>query len=1022
MTTPRCSATLEGENINFVIDTGACENIISSDVYHRVAKRINLLPSDKQLYGYGNHSKLNILGVFNALISVDDKSVRSDFYVFNGNARCLMSFDTACGLGLLSLSDSVIACVLPDDPNMIMKQFPEVFNGVGKLKGVKLKLHIDRDVSPIAQPVRRLPFGYRDKIKAKLQELVGNDIVEPISGIGTTWVSPLVCVLQDSGEIRQTVGMWLVKKAIVRERHPIPTTKEMLVGLQSAKVFSKLDLKQGFHQIVLDESCRDVTTFITPFGLFRYKRLTMGLNSAPEQFQYIIQTVLSGLEGVQNLADDIILYANNRAEHDKRLRALLTRLRDVGLTLNPRKCQLRLSSIRFLGYVISEEGVSPDPQKVDSIVKFSAPENVSDCRSFMGLVNFVGQFIPDLATVAEPIRRVTHKDVKFKWGKEQQQAFNKIKSLMSNAKALAHFDPEAKIVVVADASPFALGAVLYQKTVEGDRVVAYGHRSLSPVERRYSQTEREALALVFGCEHFMLYLLGNEFELITDHKPLETILNRPSSKPSPRLERWALRLQCFRYKVVYKSGKSNIADPLSRLCYDTASPGAMSHVMSVTEAHAVSVAQSAVPLAMTWDEIRKASKECEEVVHVIDSLKANSLSQCNAIYQSVKCELAECDGVLMRGDRIVVPVSLRGRALTLAHEGHQGLVKTKQRLRTKVWWPGIDKDCEKLCKTCLSCLKVSSPDPPMPLTMTKFPDKPWDYLSADILGPLPNGQYIFVIVDYHSRFFEAAFLKQVTADKIIDFLDVTFTRYGLPTVLRTDNGPQFIAKCFQDFLCENGIKWFSTTPLWPQANGEVERVNRTLLKSLKIAWGNGSPLHKELRKFLVAYRSTPHSTTGVAPFTLMFGRNMKTKLPEIGTEIDSKSLQQTAADNDSLVKLKAKQYTDHKHRERNDEIMIGEDVLLKQNKTNKLDSTFGDKRYTVISKHGSDIVCRDDSGGTVRRNITFAKRLPAQTNEGVEDALGMRDEQVGSQTEAQAQRKSPRQSCVPIRFGNYRVH
>ena len=356
------------------------------------------------------------------------------------------------------------------------------------------------------------------------------------------------------------------------------------------------------------------------------------------------------------------------------------------------------------------------------------------------------------------------------------------------------------------------------------------------------------------------------------------------------------------------------------------------------------------------------------------------MTRCSGAYAAVRTELAECEGVLLRGDRIVMPISLRSRALDLAHEGHQGLVKTKQRIRSKVWWPRIDSDCEKVSKSCVDCLKVSSPDPPAPLSMTKFPEKPWDYLSMDILEPLPTGQHILVVADYHSRFFEAAFMKQITADKIVDFLDVTFARYGIPSALRTDNGPQFVSTVFQDFLTENCVKWFSTTPLWPQANGGVERVNRTLLKSLRISYNNGLPLHKELRKFLVAYRSTPHSTTGVAPFTLLFGREMKTKLPSVNIETSAESLQQTAADRDAVIKTKAKVHADVRVRAKDTDIVVGDNVLLQQTKSKKFDTTFGAKPYTVVGMEGSEIICEnEESSSRVRRNISFAKRLPAQS-------------------------------------------
>lgn len=1021
---PRCMLNIMGETIPFIIDTGACNNIISRTEYSMLKAKHQVVleqPDDSNgLFGYGSNRRLDILGTFKASVECGSKRTHAVFYVFNGVAKCLLSNKTATDLSLLSYSHDVVCNVLPEVAHDIFSSYPTVFQGLGKLKGFKVKFHVDKGVEPVAQPVRRLPIGFWDKVKKKLGTLVADDVIERAVGVPSRWSSPLVCVLRDSGEIRMTVDMRQANRAILRERHPIPTTKEMLANLEGGRIFSKLDMNQGFHQVELDEESRDITTFSTPFGLYRYRRLTMGVNASPEYFQYIIQQALSGLEGVQNMADDIILHAKTVEEHDRRLKALLERLRHVGVTLNPKKCQLRMNSVKFLGFIVSDKGVSADPEKVRAVVNFKAPQNATECRSFMGLVNFVGRFIPDLATVSEPIRRLMHKKTVFHWEKPQQDAFNKIKALMGNADTLAHYEVDAKTKLIADASPYGLGAVLIQEQQGVERVISYGHRALSDIERRYSQTEREALALVWASEHFMLYLLGSEFELITDHKPLEFIFNNPSSKPVPRIERWSLRLQSFKYRVVYQKGARNIADPLSRMVSSVDYVPLVATI--VGDQYAESVARESVPIALDWDFIVEKSRECQEVKGVGEAIQANDFGSCAISYRAVSTELSQVQGVLLRGNRIVIPVSLRNHVVQLAHEGHQGVVKTKQRLRSKVWWPGVDKDAESFCRRCIDCMTVSQPDPPHRVSMTKFPEKPWSYLSTDLLGPLPNGQSIIVLVDYYSRFFECAFLTSTKTEKIIEFMDTVFARFGYCDALRSDNGPQFTSEEFQTYLRQNNIKWVSTTPLWPQANGEVERVNRTLLKVLKIAHESGQRLGKELRKFLMAYRSTPHSSTGVAPFTLLCGREMKTKLPSMDLDFD-KSVFEQAAENDAKSKARNKEYADRHSRE--PDIHVGDTVLMKKDKRGKLDGNFGREKQTVVAKQGSEVIVRDENGKTTRRNSTFVKVVPKTSDIGQPVSESMPcspDSQVECPTSSAPQRCSSRLRKPPDRYGDFVVH
>lgn len=376
----------------------------------------------------------------------------------------------------------------------------------------------------------------------ELDHLLEADVIEVAHG-PTPWTSPIVVVPKQDGNVRLCVDMRRANEAIIRERHPIPTVDEVVAELSNSKHFSKLDLRKGYHQIELHEESRPITTFVTHKGLFRYKRLMFGISSAPEMYQHIIQQVLQGCQGATNISDDTIVHGLTRKELDDRLHAVLKRLTERGLTINAEKCQFDMDRLKFMGHIISKDGISPAEDKIAAIKAAREPQNATEVRSFLyRLGEFCAKFIPNLATVADPLRQCTHTDKDFQWGKDQAAAFRELKQTLSQASTLALFDKTAHTTVVADASPVGLGAVLLQTQHGTHKPISYASRSLTDVERRYLQTEKEALALVWACERFNLYLIGRPFDLVTDHKPLETIYS-PRSKPSARIERWVLRLQ-----------------------------------------------------------------------------------------------------------------------------------------------------------------------------------------------------------------------------------------------------------------------------------------------------------------------------------------------------------------------------------------------------------------------------------------------------------------------------------------------
>ena len=277
------------------------------------------------------------------------------------------------------------------------------------------------------------------------------------------WISPVVVAPKTSGDIRLCVDTREANEAIIRDRIPIPTVDEVLENLNGNTVFSKLDLRLGFHQIELDEESRDITTFATHDGLFRYKKLSFGVNSAPEKYQQIIRQVVSDIGGVQNIADDLIVHGENNEEHDRNLHRVIQRLEEKNLTLNPEKCQFRMDKVVFMGLLVSKYGIGPTEQRVRAVLESSRPTAPTEVRSFLGMVGFSASFIPNFSIMAEPLRAISSQGVPFVWGSEQEKAFQELKQQLASAPVLAFFDKDAHTRVIADASPMRLGAVLVQE-------------------------------------------------------------------------------------------------------------------------------------------------------------------------------------------------------------------------------------------------------------------------------------------------------------------------------------------------------------------------------------------------------------------------------------------------------------------------------------------------------------------------------------------------------------------------------
>ena len=921
---------------------------------------------------------LCVLGQCDILIETQSKIQCHKFHVVKGNSGSLLGYTTAEELGL------VIICNNIKDPSA---KYPNLFKGIGKLKDTMVKIHIDETVQPVAQKCRRTPFHLRDKVEKEIQKLLDEDIIEKVGGEPTPWVSPIVTPpKKEPGAIRICVDMRAANKAVLRERHQMPTVDELITDLNGSTVFSKLDLTAGYHQLELHPSSRYITTFSTHLGLFRYKRLNFGISSASEIFQETIRNVIQGIPGSKNISDDIIVFGKTQEEHDKALDATFKQLNDKGLTLNKKKCLFNQDKIEFFGLTFSAKGVSPDPKKIEAIANVERPENVSALKSFLGMTNYCARFIKNYATITEPLRRLLKQDTPWAWSDDQETAFQKLKESLTADPVIKYFDPKKDIEVITDASPVGLGAIL----VQNENVVAYASRGLTDVETRYSQTEREALAIVWACEHFDMYINGaKHFMITTDHKPLENIWKK--ARPPLRIERWGLRLQPYKFTIKYRPGEENPSDYFSRHPLDKGS-ARPSRGQKIAEQYVNFIADTSTPKSISLEDVKKATAEdktIQKVMYMVRTGRLYEIKTCKDqdvnqqelhLFQSVREELTcHSDGILLRNDLIVMPSKLRDQAISIAHEGHQGINRTKAFIRSKVWFPGISEKIENAVKSCLACQAATYANTTYmePLKMSDMPDRPWEKLSADFCGPLPTGEYLFVITDEYSRYPIVEITKSTSADAAIPILDKVISQFGIPKVIKTDNGTPFNSHAFANFARHMGFTHRKVTPKWPRANAQAESFNKPLMKAIRAANVEGKSWKQELYKFLRQYRSTPHSSTKLTPYQLMFARSPRTKLPEINKKQKLQdATNQQAKKNDQEAKHKMKEYADKRNHAVRRNLNVGDSVLVKkEGKGNKLSTPFEPEPYVITSKKDSMVTAKS-SKKSITRNASFFKILP----------------------------------------------
>ena len=744
---------LGGQETLCKVDTGAEVTAITEQTFLDL-KGEHILTKPSRILRGPTGQRLDVLGQFKGVLKKGEYQTKEVVYVVRGLKFNLLGLPA---IRLLHLISEVNTTSGEED---WPKKFPALFKGLGTLgDAYTIKLQEGAQPHALFTP-RNVPLPMREKVKQELERMQQAGIISKVEE-HTPWCAGMVVVPKGSGEVRICVDLKALNENVLRECYPIPVVDDTLAQLSGATVFFKLDANSGFWQVPLSDESRLLTTFITPFGRYCFNKLPFGISSAPELFQCRMNMILNGLQGILCHMDDVLIYAATKEEHNKRLQAVLERLTAAGATLNLKKCEFNKSRIKFLGHIIDKDGIHVDPGKVEAVLKMDAPTDVSGLRRFLGMVQQLGKFIPNLSELTQPLRELLSAKRSWTWSSHQEEAFNKIKQELTNPTTLALYNPTAPTKVSTDASSFGLGAVLLQQHEHNWKPVAFASRVMRDTEKNYAQIEKEALATTWACEKFSNYILGKTIKIESDHKPVPLLNSKRLDNLPPRILRFQLRMARYSYVVEHVPGKLLYsADTLSRSpIRGNDNPEDFQEEVEVFFNAIVQGLPTTPKRLKEYKEAQDKDPVCTKVrCYCLMGWPEKKEVDVDIVpYWMVRSALTSKDGLLLYHQRIVVPRALQRETLNRIHEGHQGIEKCRMRSKSSVWWPGIAKQISNLVENCPTCVREAK-HRREPLLCTDLPDYPWQVVGSDLFV-LKETQYLLV-VDYFSRYIEILQLSQ----------------------------------------------------------------------------------------------------------------------------------------------------------------------------------------------------------------------------------------------------------------------
>lgn len=918
------------KQILFQLDTGASCSTIRLRDYNKLTTQPPE-PSNVTLKMY-DQSILKPVGQTKLHCSVNGVTKKVHFQIVKDAEISLLSGKACQALQLLSFSEDILHVSTSTSKEQILNEYADVFNGLGKLPGV-YHIETDPNVKPVQNNPRRVAIPTEEELKAKIDELEQMEVLAKVTE-PTPWISSMV-VKKTPKKLRICLDPQNLNKAVVRNHYRMPTMDEVAPKLTNAKVFTVVDAKDGFLQVTLDEPSSYLTTFWTPFGRYRWLRMPFGLKSAPEEFQRRIDNCIEGLPNVQAVYDDIIVYGSDDKEHDTALRTLLERCRECNLKLNKNKLKYKLDKVAYLGHILSAEGIKADPEKIRAVIDMPQPTNVEDVQRLLGVATYLAKFLPQLSTVAEPLRRLTDKHAVFDWLPQHDAALSKIKQMMTETPVLQYYDVKKDVVIECDSSEVGLGAVITQD----GKPIEYASRTLSQTERNYAQIEKECLAIVFATRRFEHYILGKDnVKVQTDHKPLVNIFKKPILTSPKRLQRMRLTLQKYSLELEYKPGpKMYISDTLSRASLPDTPVNQETHQYQIfkihedhyiyTEFEEINAEESLFVTDARLQSVKKETAKDSTLQTLMNVIKDGwpdnkaNVPLCIREYWPYRDELTTQNGLAYRGTRIIIPTNMRQQMVNRAHASHLGIQYTVNTARDIMYWPRMTAELTEAVTLCKTCQESNPSNQKEPMMTHPIPQLPWQSTASDCFEV--NGEHYVVIVDLYSDYIELAELTDLSSATLIKQIKPIFATHGTPATLITDNGTNYTSKEFKDFTKEWDIHHVTSSPHHHQSNGKSEAAVKTTKKIIKKAKKEG----QDIWKAILEWRNTITPGMTNSPAQRLMSRRTRTFLP-CATSLYKPEVQTNVEIQVATKRQKAKYYYDKGAKEL-PKLIVGQPVMVK---------------------------------------------------------------------------------------------
>jgi transposase InsO family protein len=788
----------------------------------------------------------------------------------------------------LSSNNSIIA---DDALKALIEEYADVFPdelpaGLPPERHVEHTIPLKSDTEPPAQKLYRLSFKEMAELKEQLAELVEKGWIRPST---SPYGAPVLFALKKDNSLRLCIDYRALNTITIKNRYPLPNTADLFDQLQGAKIFSKIDLRSGYHQIRIAEEDIEKTAFRTRYGHFEFLVMPFGLTSAPATFMTLMNDIFRDVtdQFVVIFIDDILIYSESIEEHRKHVKVVLDRLRQNRLYAKQSKCEFAKTAIEFLGHFVSDRGLQVDPRKIQTIIDWPTPSEPHDIQCFMGLANYYRRFIDKFAHKAANLNRLLHKNVPWKWTSIEQRAFNDLKNALTTTPVLLLPDPDKRFTLFFDAaSTNAIGGILCQSDDNGNlHPVAYESRQLTNSELNYGVHEQELLAFVHCLKKWRHYLDAQPFTVYTDNRSLETL--KTNTNLSKRQIRWLELFQSYQFDIHHiPREKNTAADALSKKPFTTPIPTFSNNVTTSSELAMIYRIQAGEDLK---EDIRKNYRNDIYFSEIYDNASNNANTYRN--YE------IDNDGLLMTigpnddTSRICIPriTTLLNCILRQEHDakisGHLGMDKTYERVYRKYYWPKMRKYIRRYIKTCDSCQRVK-PSNQKPLGLLhplEIPEERWESVSIDFITHLPqtrnsNFDAITVFVDRLTKRIHLAASK--TTDTAMNvahtFLREIFRQHGLPKNIVSDRDSKFTSKFWKTLTKQLGIQLKTSSAYHPETDGQTERANRTIEEMLRhyIAYKQDD-WDLQLPIIEYAYNDSINTSTKMTPFYLDLGRNIE---------------------------------------------------------------------------------------------------------------------------------------------------